>query len=256
MAKNVKLLLVENVDSLGIVGDVVNVRTGYARNYLLPRSLATTPSDELIAKLSTKREQAQQQMAQLRTQREDTNTKLKGVELELTRSCNDLGVLYGAVTQQEVSALLDKKGFKVTPRDVRISAAIKRVGDYDIHVKLDSDLDSLIKIHVKPDREIHVEKEGEPAAAAATGGRESDDGRQRRRDALSQAIEAALKSSETKGWGAGEKKSEGGESGKDGKHAKGEKGGKKAAKAEDAKAPKAEKAAGKKSDKGEGKKKD
>ena len=52
MARNLKLLLVENVESLGIVGDVVNVRTGFARNFLLPRNLATKPDDKLIAQLS------------------------------------------------------------------------------------------------------------------------------------------------------------------------------------------------------------
>lgn len=155
MPKSLKLLLVENVDSLGIVGDVVTVRTGYARNFLLPRSLATTPSDDLIKQLAGKREQAQKQLAALRKEREATTEKLKGVEIELVRSCNDMGILYGAVTQQDIATALHAKGFKtVVARDVRIAQTIKRVDNFDIHVKLDKDLDAIVKLHVKPDREL------------------------------------------------------------------------------------------------------
>src|SRR5262245_18996436 len=133
MPRNVKLLLVENVDSLGIVGDVVNVRTGYARNFLLPRQLATTPSDELVQQLAKKRAEAQQQLSLLRTQREEMIEKIKGLEITLQRSCNDLGVLYGAITQQDVAAALAEKGFGVKPREVRLPSTIKRIDTYDVH---------------------------------------------------------------------------------------------------------------------------
>ncbi|MFZ4429929.1 MAG: 50S ribosomal protein L9, partial [Phycisphaerales bacterium] len=102
MAKNLKLLLVENVENLGIVGDVVNVRTGYARNFLLPRSLATQPSDDKIKELAGKRAAAQKQLEAQRQTRVDLNGKLQGVELTLIRSCNDQGILYGAISQQDL----------------------------------------------------------------------------------------------------------------------------------------------------------
>ena len=132
--KNIKLLLIENVDSLGIVGDVVTVRTGYARNFLLPRNLATQPDEKLIAQLAGKRKQAEAQMAQLRKDRQALTEKLKGVEIDLIRACNDQGVLYGAVTQQDIATALGAKGFKVSPRDVRITSAIKRIENADVHV--------------------------------------------------------------------------------------------------------------------------
>src|SRR3954471_18589492 len=100
MAKSLKLLLTENVEALGIVGDVVRVRTGYARNYLLPRNLATTPSEEKIKELSSKRADAERQVQLHRKHREELVEKLKGVEVTLVRSCNDMGILYGAITQQ------------------------------------------------------------------------------------------------------------------------------------------------------------
>ena len=152
MARSVELLLLESVENQGIVGDVIKARLGYARNYLLPRNLATVPSPELIQSLQSKRAEAEKQMAQLRQQRSEIITKLTGYELTIERSCNDQGILYGSVTQQEIAAALVKSGFAVRPRDVRLSGAIKRVDNYDIHIKYETELETTIKLHVKADR--------------------------------------------------------------------------------------------------------
>lgn len=152
MPKNVELLLVESVDNLGIVGDVVKVRTGFARNFLLPRSLATVPSEELKNSLQAKRAEAVRQAAEVRAARKETISKLDGYELTLERSCNDLGILYGSVTQGEIATALNKAGFAVRPRDVRLSGAIKRVDDYIVHIKFETELETDIRLHVKADR--------------------------------------------------------------------------------------------------------
>lgn len=239
MAKSLKLLLTENVEALGIVGDVVNVRTGYARNYLLPRNMATTPSEEKVKELAGKRADAERQVAMQRKARQELNEKLKGVEITLIRSCNDMGILYGAITQQDVAAALNEQGYSVKPRDVRIAQTIKRIDSYDVHVKLDSDLDSTVKLHVKPDRELDMEKESEPAGAA--GAETEAQSAMKRQEAAEEAAKA------TRGtWGAGkpaatEAKPEGGKGkGKKGDGEKAEKSdkGDKAEKAE--KKPKAE----------------
>lgn len=159
MAKNVKLLLTENVDSLGIVGDVVNVKVGYARNYLLPFGYATTPSDELIASLSERRAQAEKDVAAIRTEREQMISKLDGQELTMARACNDQGHLYGSVTQQDLSSALKEVGFEVAPREVRLPGAIKRVDSFDILVKVASDLEAHVKLWVVADR--HLDEEGD-----------------------------------------------------------------------------------------------
>jgi large subunit ribosomal protein L9 len=161
MARNVKLLLTENVDSLGIVGDIVNVRIGYARNYLLPFGYATEPSDELISQLAEKRAQAEKQLAERRAQREEMIGKLNGQELTLIRACNDQGQLYGSVTQQDIAAALKELGFSVAPREVRLPTTIKRIDTFDIHIKVDSDLEADIKLWVVPDRELDIDEDDE-----------------------------------------------------------------------------------------------
>jgi len=245
-SKSVKLLLVENVESLGIVGDVVNVRTGYARNFLLPRSLATQPNDAMIKELSGKRADAQKAVEAHRQHRVALVDKLKGVEITLIRSCNDQGILYGAITQQDLAAALKELGHVVSPRDVRITQTIKRVDNYDIHIKLDADLDSIVKLHVKPDRELPADaKRAEEAQGEGGAGAGADERPSRRRDAWMVPDE----SSRVVGWGTGKKEEGKAEAKGEGK--KGDKGEKKEKKAKgdgdtkpEAKAAKAEKPEG------------
>lgn len=152
--KTVQLLLTENVDNLGIVGDVVTVKLGFARNYLLPRELATTPSQERLAELAERRAVAEKEQAALLEQRRDMIGKIEGMELTILRSCNDLGHLYGSVTQQDVADALGEQGYTVKAREVRLPFTIKRVDDFDVLVKFARDLEANIKLHVKPDRTI------------------------------------------------------------------------------------------------------
>ncbi|GAB5496976.1 MAG: 50S ribosomal protein L9 [Phycisphaerales bacterium] len=161
MRKDVQLLLVETVDNLGIVGDVVKVRAGYARNYLLPRGLATTPDESLIASLAEKRKQAEVEQGKLRVEREALIKRLEGVEITMQRACNDLGLLYGSVTQQDISGALKSLGFEVRPREVRLPQVIKRLGQFEVNVKLASDLEEHVQVHVVPDRELEGDEREE-----------------------------------------------------------------------------------------------
>lgn len=226
MPKNVKLLLTENVEALGIVGDVVNVRTGFARNYLLPRKMATTPSEEALKAVEAKRAEAQRQLAELRKQRESLISKLAGVHLNLVRPCNDLGHLYGSVTQQEISAALGEAGYPgVKPRDVRLHQTIKRVDSYDVHIKFEAELEATIKVTVAADRkldtdkkeEIEIDDEGnlveKPKGEAGKDGesraerprRDDKPAKKSRTDRLAESMALAEASTARKpGWGKGD----------------------------------------------------
>lgn len=165
MARNVELLLLESVDHLGIVGDVVKVRTGFARNFLLPRGLADTPSDEMIASLAEKRAVAQRDVAERRKQRESMIDNLDGYVLEVEKNANELGLLYGSVSQHEIAQLLTEKGFPLRDRDVRLAHTIKRVDSYDVVIRPESDLQATIKLVVKGTGQEYLE--GQEARKAA-----------------------------------------------------------------------------------------
>lgn len=161
MAKSIQLLLTENVDNLGIVGDVVNVKVGYARNFLLPRELATSPSQELIDGLSAKRAKAEKEQAELRKQRTAAIEKIDGLDVTMTRACNNTGQLYGSVTQQDIAAALSELGFPVKAREVRLPHTIKRLDTYEVSVKFESDLEGQIKLYVIADRELEGDRDEE-----------------------------------------------------------------------------------------------
>ena len=161
MAKNVKLLLTESVDNLGIVGDVVNVRLGYARNFLLPRGLATTPSEELLAGLAEKRKQAEIEVAAIRKDRQALLARLEGLDITMARACNDQGQLYGSVSQHDLSEALTDLGFPVKAREIRLPHTIKRLDVHEVLVRFDSDLEATIKVHVIADRAMEDEEREE-----------------------------------------------------------------------------------------------
>ncbi len=161
MAKTLMLLLTENVDNLGIVGDVVSVKIGYARNYLLPHGLGTEPSDEMVAALQEKRKEAEKLLSVLRTQRQGMIGKLDGLEITLERPCNDLGILYASVTQQDIAGALTSLGFEVKPREVRLAHTIKRIDSYEVQVKFDTDLEAAIKIWIVADRKLDTDDDRE-----------------------------------------------------------------------------------------------
>jgi large subunit ribosomal protein L9 len=158
-SKTVELLLVENVENLGIVGDVVSVKAGYARNFLLPRQLATAPSQELMDQLAERRKQAQEEMARLRAAREQMISALDAHQLKIEKACNDQGLLYGSVTQQDIADMLGDLGHAVRPRDVRLGQVIKRIGDYDLTVKPEQDLEATIHLTVEPEGGIIIDDE-------------------------------------------------------------------------------------------------
>lgn len=154
MAKYINLLLNTNVENLGIVGDVVKVRPGYARNYLLPHGLAEVPTKKRIEDLQEERKRVQAELAALRSERQKMLEKLEDFELKLVRSTNDQGLLYGSVTQSDVSDALKAEGHNVDTRFIRLGQAFKRVGTYHVPIQFAKDLRTEITVVVASDRPL------------------------------------------------------------------------------------------------------
>jgi large subunit ribosomal protein L9 len=160
--RTIELLLLENVESLGIIGDVVKVRTGYARNYLLPMGMAEPPSQERIDELVAERAIALATVAAKRTAREELVARMEEVELTLVRSCNDRGGLYGSVTQRDISDGLAQVGYEgVDIRSVRLPSSIRRIGTYEVPIQFEADLRVDITVTVEPDQPLEEREEME-----------------------------------------------------------------------------------------------
>lgn len=169
MARHVNLLLLKSVENLGIVGDTVKVRPGYARNYLLPMRLADVPTPSRIAALQEERAKAQAELARLRAAREELHSRMKEVKVAIQRSCNDQGVLYGSVTQRDIADALQANGYDVGVRSIRLAQTIRRVGEYHVPIQFERDLRTEVIINVMPDRALEEFETPEEAPAAAEG---------------------------------------------------------------------------------------
>ena len=195
--KNIQLLLNESIEHLGIVGDVVTVKPGYARNYLLPLGIAEVPTEEKIEALKELRKTAKAELEALRAQRVDTIGKLGNIVVKLTRSCNDQGVLYGSVTQRDISDALGEGDLMVDERAVRLNQPIRHVGSYTVLIQFERDLKAEIGIEVLADRTLDelddemefdeegelIEKPGKAAAAAEADSEDSEDSEEASEDA-------------------------------------------------------------------------
>jgi large subunit ribosomal protein L9 len=151
----------KNIEHLGIVGDVVRVRSGYARNYLLPHGFAEVPTPSRIASLEEDRSKALSELAHLRSAREELLERMDDITLTMTRSCNDHGVLYGSVTQRDICDALQTNNLDVGTRSVRLSSAIRRIGTYPVPIQFDKDLRTEIMLVIEPDQPLEEREEME-----------------------------------------------------------------------------------------------
>lgn len=176
MARNYELLLLETIENLGLVGDVVKVRAGFARNYLLPNAMAEAPTAEKIESLKEARKVAQAEVSKQRAEREAVIARLEGITITLVRACNDQGVLYGAVTQRDISDQLIADGYGIDMRAVRLAHPMRRVGSQPVTIQFGRDLIAEITVTVKPDRIIELETSAAPSKAAASDDAPSEGG--------------------------------------------------------------------------------
>ena len=189
--RTLELLLLDNVDNLGIVGDVVKVKPGYARNFLLPRGLATEPSEEKVQELAARRAEVEAEMKARREAQKAMMEKLADHEINLERAANDLGVLFGGVTQHDIAEALRAEGFAVEDRYVRLGEQIKRVDSYEVPIVIDRELKTQIKVWVNPDRPLEVDEreqevtEGDAESKAAA---DDDAAAESTSDAKAQAV--------------------------------------------------------------------
>ncbi len=152
MASTVEVVLKENLEHLGSIGDVVKVRRGYARNFLLPRGLAVVASRGNVKQVEHEKAVQAQRIAKLRAQQEDVVEQLSKVIVMVAKEAGEDGKLFGSVTSSEVLEGLEAKGVELEldkKKLVMPEKTIKEVGSYEIGVKLPYGLTATIKLEVK-----------------------------------------------------------------------------------------------------------
>ncbi len=152
MASTVEVVLKENLEHLGSIGDVVKVRRGYARNYLLPRGLAVVASRGNVKQVEHEKSMQAQRIAKLRAEQEDVVSQLAKVTVMVAKEAGEDGKLFGSVTSNDVLEGLKSKGVEVDIDKKKLimpEQTIKEVGSYEIGVKLPYGLTATVKLEVK-----------------------------------------------------------------------------------------------------------
>lgn len=152
MSSTVEVVLKENLEHLGSIGDVVRVRRGYARNYLLPRGLAIVASRGNVRQIDHEKAVQAQRVAKLRTEQEAIVAELAQVTVMVAKEAGKDGKLFGSVTSSEVLDGLKAKGVDLEldkKKLVMPDQPIKAVGSYEVGVKLPYGLTATIQLEVK-----------------------------------------------------------------------------------------------------------
>ncbi|TNF61951.1 MAG: 50S ribosomal protein L9 [Deltaproteobacteria bacterium] len=152
MASTVEVVLKENLEHLGSIGDVVRVRRGYARNFLLPRGLAVVASRGNVRQIEHEKAIQAQRIAKLRADQEQIVAELAEVTVMIAKEAGDDGKLFGSVTANDVLEGLTAKGVEVEVDKKKLimpDRPIKEVGSYEVGVKLPYGLTATIKLEVK-----------------------------------------------------------------------------------------------------------
>ena len=147
-----KLLLQKKVAGLGEVGDVVEISDGYGRNYLLPQRVAIPNTPENRRRVQADKLMAIQQEADRIKLATLTAKELKRSLMQVNLKCQEDGTLYGSVNAKVVADVVEKsKGYRIEERWVQLEKPIKKIGDYDITLKLPGDVEVVFKLTVLPD---------------------------------------------------------------------------------------------------------
>ena len=148
MAKDVKVILQEDVDNLGQVGEIVSVRPGYARNFLLPRKKALVASVASVRHLEHQKRLTEKRKTQLQAESMEVAKKMADIQVTISAKVGEQDKLFGAVTSRDIALELSKLGYGVTHRSIKMGDPIKTVGTHTVDVRLQAGVMAQVKVWV------------------------------------------------------------------------------------------------------------
>jgi large subunit ribosomal protein L9 len=151
-----KVLLREDVDDLGARGEIVRVRAGYARNYLLPRNLAVEATAGNVKGIETERAALLKKEAKERATAEAQSQQMSALELDFKRKSGEQGALYGSVTSMDVAEALKERGYEIDRHRIHMREPLKRLGEYTVPIRLHREVTIDLRVRVSPEGEVIV----------------------------------------------------------------------------------------------------
>src|SRR5438128_5176690 len=162
-----QVLLREDIDNLGARGEVVRVKAGYARNYLLPRNLAVKATANNVKQIEGERAALMKHEAKERSTAEGQAEQLRNLTLKFERKVGEAGVLYGSVTSMDIAHALQEQGYEIDRRKIVLREPIKRFGNYSVPVRLHRDVTVELPVSVLGEGGIEIDVAALEADAAA-----------------------------------------------------------------------------------------
>ena len=146
-----EVILKEDIANVGKIGDVVRVRDGYARNYLLPRGLVLEANKRNLKTFEHQKKVVADQKQKIIRQAHAVGNQLAGVSLVIAMKVGEEGRLFGSVTNIQIEKALKSKGLNVERRKIHLTEPIKTAGDYEVPVRLSADVTVPLKVSVVPE---------------------------------------------------------------------------------------------------------
>jgi len=160
------ILLREDIENLGTRGEIVRVRAGYARNFLLPRKLAVQATNSNVKQIEQEKAALGRREAKERGSAESQAGNLRDLLLTFERKVGEHGILFGSVTSMDIAEALKEKGYEIDRRRIDLPETIKETGDFTVGVRLHREVIVEIPVHVMPEGGIApAVKSGEDVAA-------------------------------------------------------------------------------------------
>jgi large subunit ribosomal protein L9 len=146
-----KVILLEDIDTIGKMGDTVSVKNGYARNYLIPRNLALPATARNLKAHEHQLRDIERKVSKIVSEAQSLADKIAGVSLTFNRKTGEKGRLFGSVTNMDIADALKEKGLTIDRKDIVLPEPIKSLGEFDVQVKLHHDVSPVVKITVLPE---------------------------------------------------------------------------------------------------------
>jgi len=146
-----KVILTQDMESLGLGGEIVNVAKGYARNYLIPRGMALEATEQNIKLTERQRKNIEIKRIKAKEEALKVKERLSGISVTIAQKVGEEDKLYGSVTTMDIADQLEKQGITVERRRMVLDKPIKTLGDFAVTVKLHPDVSASIKVVVVPE---------------------------------------------------------------------------------------------------------
>lgn len=170
-----EIILLEKVERLGQMGDVVNVKNGYARNYLLPQKKALRKTKENLAIFESKRKEYEAYNLKLKAEAEEMASKMADLSVIIIRQAAETGQLYGSVTMRDICEAIREAGFKIERSQIDLGQPFKNLGIFDVRLSLHPDVSQTVRVNIarsedeakrsfkkQAQKETEAEKQPEP----------------------------------------------------------------------------------------------